>query len=96
MLDFSFKHVYEFNTLLEQKAESEGPKAKLTYAEDLIIEKGKEGVKYFNEQIIELIKNFQGLETEQMVNSKVDGSPIILFLFFFCYRINLYLFLLYR
>jgi cytidyltransferase-like protein len=79
MLDFSFEHVFKFNALLEQKAESEGPKAKLTYAEDLIIEKGKEGVKYFNEQIIELIKNFQGLETDQMVNAKVDGSPGILF-----------------
>lgn len=79
MLNVSFQKFYAFQNLIAEAEEQGGPKAKLSYLEDLIIEKGKEGVNLFAEQIKQLVARFKGLETDQIINAKIDGSPGILF-----------------
>lgn len=79
MLDFSFKKFFAFQQLVAESEEQGGPKSKLSYLEDLIIEKGKRGALLFAEQIKQLVAQFKGLDTDQMINAKIDGSPGILF-----------------
>jgi hypothetical protein len=78
MLDVSFRNFFAFQNLIIE-SEDQGPKAKLSYLEDLVIERGKDGVPLFIEQIKQLVARFKGLDTDQMINAKIDGSPGILF-----------------
>lgn len=79
MLGFNFKDFFNYQLLVTEAEEQGGPKSKLSYLEDLIIEKGKDGAGLFVEQIQQLIARFKGLDTDQMINAKIDGSPGILF-----------------
>jgi hypothetical protein len=79
MLDFSFRKFFEFRNLVVESEEQGGPKSKLSYLEDLIIEHGKRGAVLFADQIKQLVARFKGLDTDQMINAKIDGSPGILF-----------------
>ena len=79
MLNVSFQDFFNFQKLLAESEEQGGPKSKLSYLEDLIIEKGKEGASLFEEQIRQLVARFKGLDTDQAINAKIDGSPGILF-----------------
>ncbi len=79
MLNVSFHKFFKFQKLVNEAEEQGGPKSKLSYLEDLIIEKGKEGASLFAEQIKELVARFKGLDTNQAINAKIDGSPGILF-----------------
>lgn len=79
MLNVSFQDFFNFQKLLAESEEQGGPKSKLSYLEDLIIEKGKEGASLFEQQIRQLVARFKGLDTDQAINAKIDGSPGILF-----------------
>lgn len=79
MLNVSFQNFFNFQKLVAESEEQGGPKSKLSYLEDLIIEKGKEGASLFAEQIKQLVARFKGLDTDQAINAKIDGSPGILF-----------------
>lgn len=78
----NFEEYFKYKDLLKEQAGLEangGPRAKLSYLEDLVIEKGKEGFNLFKAQIEQLLIRFQNLDTDQIINSKIDGSPGILF-----------------
>lgn len=61
--------------LIEQKAIS----PHLSHLEDLAIERGKDGFNDFLVQASEIIKKIKGYETNQVINAKIDGRPMILF-----------------
>lgn len=54
-------------------------KTHLSHLEDLAIEQGKSGYDNFLVHINEITKKLQGFETEQQINAKIDGSPMVLF-----------------
>lgn len=54
-------------------------KTHLSHLEDLAIEQGKAGFDSFLKHTEEMTKKLQGFETEQQINAKIDGSPMILF-----------------
>jgi hypothetical protein len=54
-------------------------KTHLSHLEDLAIENGKEGFENFIQHIDEINKKIKGFETNQEMNAKIDGSPMILF-----------------
>lgn len=54
-------------------------KPHLSHLEDLAIEHGKQGFQMFLQHIDELNNKVQGFETNQEINAKIDGSPMILF-----------------
>jgi len=54
-------------------------KTHLSHIEDLAIENGKKGFNNFLQHIDELNKKIKGFETNQEMNAKIDGSPMILF-----------------
>jgi len=54
-------------------------KTHLSHIEDLAIESGKEGFNNFIQHMDELNKKIKGFETNQEMNAKIDGSPMILF-----------------
>lgn len=66
----------ETNILLEDDAHL---KTHLSHIEDLAIESGKEGFNNFIQHIDEINKKIKGFETNQEMNAKIDGSPMILF-----------------
>lgn len=54
-------------------------KTHLSHIEDLAIEKGKVGFQEFADHIEAITKKLKGFETNQEMNAKIDGSPMILF-----------------
>jgi len=54
-------------------------KTHLSHIEDLAIENGREGFNNFLQHIDEINNKIKGLETNQEINAKIDGSPMILF-----------------
>lgn len=56
-----------------------GVKLHLSHLEDLVIEDGKDGFKAFTEHIVELKNYIYGLDSETVVNLKVDGAPALYF-----------------
>jgi len=68
--------VQETQLFVEQ---DEHLKTHLSHLEDLAIEEGTAGFSKFLEHINELTKKLQGFETNQEINAKIDGSPMILF-----------------
>lgn len=54
-------------------------KTHLSHIEDLAIENGKEGFINFLQHMDEINKKIKGFETNQEMNAKIDGSPMILF-----------------
>jgi len=54
-------------------------KTHLSHLEDLAIEEGKIGFRNFLVHVDEIKKKLQGFETNQDINAKIDGSPMILF-----------------
>jgi len=54
-------------------------KTHLSHLEDLAIERGLDGFNNFLEHINEMIEKIRGFETNQEINAKIDGSPMILF-----------------
>jgi len=54
-------------------------KTHLSHIEDLAIEKGKTGFQEFADHIDAVTKKLKGFETNQEMNAKIDGSPMILF-----------------
>ena len=54
-------------------------KPHLSHLEDLAIEHGKQGFQMFLQHIDGLNNKVQGFETNQEINAKIDGSPMILF-----------------
>lgn len=54
-------------------------KTHLSHIEDLAIEKGKNGFQEFADHIDAVTKKIKGFETNQEMNAKIDGSPMILF-----------------
>lgn len=54
-------------------------KTHLSHIEDLAIENGKAGFENFLQHIDEINKKIKGFETNQEINAKIDGSPMILF-----------------
>ena len=72
----TFKQYY--NLLIEKKV-NPGVKLHLSHLEDLVIEQGKEGYTAFAEHIVELKNYIYGLDSETVVNLKVDGAPALYF-----------------
>ena len=72
----TFQQYYEI--LLEKKI-NPGVKLHLSHLEDLVIEQGKEGFAAFAEHISELKNYIYGLDSETVVNLKVDGAPALYF-----------------
>jgi len=68
--------VKENNIVLEQ---DEHLKTHLSHIEDLAIEEGTAGFAKFLQHIEEITKKLQGFETNQEINAKIDGSPMIIF-----------------
>lgn len=73
-----------FNEFLQQETAIlvEGDahlKTHLSHIEDLAIEQGKQGFSNFIAHIDEINKKVKGFETNQEMNAKIDGSPMILF-----------------
>lgn len=54
-------------------------KTHLSHLEDLAIEQGVKGFYSFLEHMNEINKKIKGFETNQEINAKIDGSPMILF-----------------
>lgn len=54
-------------------------KTHLSHLEDLAIEQGKTGFNSFFTQVDQVLRKLQGFETNQQINAKIDGSPMILF-----------------
>ena len=73
----TYKDYIENNNcvLIEQKAIS----PHLSHLEDLAIEKGKDGFDDFLVQASEILKKIKGYESNQVINAKIDGRPMILF-----------------
>ena len=73
----SFKDfIFSENYLIVEDAHM---KTHLSHLEDLAIEDGKTGFKRFFEHATEIVKKLRGFETNQQMNAKIDGSPMILF-----------------
>ena len=68
-----------YNLLIEKKKINPGVKLHLSHLEDLVIEQGKEGFAAFSEHISELKNYIYGLDSETVVNLKVDGAPALYF-----------------
>jgi len=71
-----FKQYYEL--FLEKKI-NPGVKLHLSHLEDLVIEQGKKGFFEFVEQITNFKNYIYGLDSETVVNLKVDGAPALYF-----------------
>ena len=72
----NFKQYYDL--FLEAKV-NPGVKLHLSHLEDLVIEQGKDGFASFAEHIVELKNYIYGLDSETVVNLKVDGAPALYF-----------------
>jgi hypothetical protein len=72
----TFKQFYEL--CLESKSNA-GVKLHLSHLEDLVIEGGKQGFADFTAQIINFKNYIYGLDSETVVNLKVDGAPALYF-----------------
>lgn len=72
-----------FSNFLQQEAvlleDTAHLKTHLSHIEDLAIEKGKDGFQEFADHIDAITKKLKGFETNQEMNAKIDGSPMILF-----------------
>lgn len=73
-----------FTTFLEQEKsilleDDKHLKTHLSHIEDLAIEQGKAGFNNFIAHINEINNKIKGFETNQEMNAKIDGSPMILF-----------------
>lgn len=72
-----------FNNFLKQETvlleDAAHLKTHLSHIEDLAIEKGKSGFQEFTDHIDAITKKLKGFETNQEMNAKIDGSPMILF-----------------
>jgi hypothetical protein len=55
------------------------PRAHLSHLEDLSIESGKEGFEEFGMHVGEILKRVEGLESEQHIGEKIDGSMSVYF-----------------
>jgi len=73
----TFKNFLDAEYLVEQA--DTHIKTHLSHIEDLAIEYGKRGFDMFLEHINALTNKLQGFETNQQINAKIDGSPMILF-----------------
>lgn len=51
----------------------------LSHIEDLLIEDGKNGYSNFVQQVTQLVKYVTGLESDTIINLKVDGAPALFF-----------------
>tara|TARA_R110000851_G_scaffold130398_1_gene264007 strand:- start:269 stop:1609 length:1341 start_codon:yes stop_codon:yes gene_type:complete len=67
-----------FQLFLESKADA-GVKLHLSHLEDLVIEGGKQGFADFVAQITNFKNYVYGLDSETVVNLKVDGAPALYF-----------------
>ncbi|NBW57998.1 hypothetical protein EBR43_09520, partial [bacterium] len=76
MIRFSAFLKEESSVLLEDDRHL---KTHLSHIEDLAIEQGKAGFNNFIAHINELNNKIKGFETNQEMNAKIDGSPMILF-----------------
>jgi hypothetical protein len=56
-----------------------GVKLHLSHLEDLVIEQGKKGFESFAQHVVELKNYIYGLDSETVVNLKVDGAPALYF-----------------
>lgn len=72
----TFKQFYEL--FLEAKV-NPGVKLHLSHLEDLVIEQGKKGFESFAQHVVELKNYIYGLDSETVVNLKVDGAPALYF-----------------
>lgn len=72
----TFKQFYEL--FLEKKI-NPGVKLHLSHLEDLVIEQGKDGFANFAEHISNFKNYIYGLDSETVVNLKVDGAPALYF-----------------
>ena len=72
----TFKQYYE---LFLEKRMAPGVKLHLSHLEDLVIEQGKDGFNNFAEHISNLKNYIYGLDSETVVNLKVDGAPALYF-----------------
>lgn len=72
----TFKQYYEL--FLEAKL-NPGVKLHLSHLEDLVIEQGKQGFANFVDHITNLKNYVYGLDSETVVNLKVDGAPALYF-----------------
>ena len=72
----TFKQYYQL--FLEAKA-NPGVKLHLSHLEDLVIEQGKDGFNKFVEHITNFKNYVYGLDSETVVNLKVDGAPALYF-----------------
>ena len=72
----NFKQYYDL--FLEAKV-NPGVKLHLSHLEDLVIEQGKQGFASFAEHVVELKNYIYGLDSETVVNLKVDGAPALYF-----------------
>ena len=70
----TFKQFYEL--FLEKKI-NPGVKLHLSHLEDLVIEQGKKGFFEFVEHITNFKNYIYGLDSETVVNLKVDGAPAL-------------------
>jgi hypothetical protein len=55
------------------------PRAHLSHLEDLSIESGKEGFEEFGMHVGEILKRVEGLESDQHIGEKIDGSMSVYF-----------------
>ena len=71
----------QFNQLQDQviTEDVQAIKTHLSHLEDLAVEKGKAGFDEFQIQVENIIRQIKGLQTQQQVNLKVDGSMMLLF-----------------
>ena len=75
----TFRKYYDACLLNEAKNSQSDSASHLAHIEDLVIEDGKRGYINFIQQVTSLINYVTGLESDTVINLKVDGAPALFF-----------------
>ena len=75
----NFREYYNRCVVLEAKNTQSDSASHLSHLEDLLIEDGKRGYANFVQQVQSLINYATGLESDTIINLKVDGAPALFF-----------------
>lgn len=75
----TFKDYYRQCVITEAKNTQSDSAVHLSHIEDLLIEDGKRGYTNFIQQVNNLVNYVTGLESDTIVNLKVDGAPALFF-----------------
>ena len=75
----TFREYYNRCLFNEAKNTQSDSTTHLSHLEDLVIEDGKKGFTNFIQQVTGLVNYISGLESDTVINLKVDGAPALFF-----------------